>query len=117
MSAAAPTVHLRKVVVLPSGVEPGDMDAEDFGVTVEWAGPFQGRSGGGWAVRCRHGSSDLSRSGSWTFLVPRFRRWQHRWEHYEDALAAAVAAVDTVTINGRTRAEWAEWHARFAAHN
>lgn len=115
MTVTGPTVHIRSVAVLPAGVEPGDLDAADFGITVDWMGPFEGKSGGGWAVRCRHGASELSRTGLWTFCVPRFRRWQHRWEHYDDALAAAVAAIDTVTINGGTRAQWAARRAAMEA--
>lgn len=99
--------------VLPTGLDPNSDNASSFAVVVKWRGVFNGKSGGGWSIA--HCGSELSRGGDWTFHVPRFRRWQHRWETLEEAQQVARDVVDAVTVNGRTWAEWQVFHARRAA--
>jgi hypothetical protein len=93
--------------VLPDGLAEDNVNAHIFAVRVQWRGVFHGKHGGGWAIT--NGVSEMSRGGSWSYYVPRFRRWQHRWETFEDAQEIARAAVDSVRINGRT---WAEFQAQ-----
>lgn len=103
-----PGAHVTEYVVLPAGMERGDPDERYFALRVEDRGPYRGREGGGWGVT--DGGTWLSRSGGWD-LPARFRRWQFRWEHPEDALAAARAAVDERRFG--TRGEtWKQWRER-----
>jgi hypothetical protein len=92
--------------VFPTGCDPEDINALSFIVSVKWRGTYQGKSGGGWSVT--HNSAELSRGGLWTYCVPRFRRWQHRWETFEEAQQQARAVVDNLSMNGRTWAQWQE---------
>lgn len=111
-----PTVHITEVTVYPDGVDPNDYDADAFKLVIRWCGEYRGRSGGGWGVFQR-GSRDamLSRKGEISWGVERFRRWQYRWENYDDALAAALAASNDVKVNGRTWVQWQEfWAAKEA---
>jgi len=102
-------VHITELIVLPDGVELGDdHESMEFGLRVAWRGQFRGRSGGGWSVE--HLGNNLSRAGNWGY-PSRFQRWQYRWETREEAVAAAVRAVETVTVGGRTRAQWTEYRA------
>lgn len=95
-------------MVHPTGMGHNHEDARSFAIKVIWRGPYRGRSGGGWEVS-HHGSS-LSRKGKWESAVPRFRRWQFRWESLADAQDVARKAVDSVRVNGKT---WAQWQAHF----
>ena len=110
--AAEAQVFVTEVRIVPAGAELGDRDDADFGLKVSWRGQFAGRSGGGWSVD--HRGVSLSRAGNWAW-PSRFQRWQYRWETREEAVAAALAAVDGVQVNGRTRAEWAAHWARAEA--
>lgn len=105
--SSEPSVHVTEYVVLPAGMERGDPDERYFSLFVRDCGPYQGREGGGWGVT--DGGTWLSRSGSWD-LPERFRRWQFRWEHPEDALTAARAAVDErrIGVRGETWKQWRE---------
>ena len=103
-----PSVHVTEYVVLPAGMERGDPDERYFALRVEDRGPYRGREGGGWGVT--DGAAWLSRSGNWD-LPQLFRRWQFRWEHSEDALAAARAAVDARTFGNRGET-WTQWRER-----
>ena len=110
LDAAEAQVFVTEVRIVPAGAELGDRDDADFGLKVSWRGQFAGRSGGGWSVD--HRGYSLSRAGNWAW-PSRFQRWQYRWETREEAVAAALAAVDGVQVNGRTRAEWAaHWASR-----
>ena len=109
-----PTVHITEVTVYADGADPTNYNDDMFKFVVRWCGEYRGKEGGGWGVFQR-GSRDvmLSRSGKVEWGVPRFRRWQFRWENYDDALAAAVEHVNDVKVNGRTLTQWREfWRER-----
>lgn len=106
--SSEPSVHVTEYVVLPAGMERGDPDERYFSLFVKDCGPYRGREGGGWGVT--DGGTWLSRSGGWD-LPARFRRWQFRWEHPEDALAAARDVVDTREVGNRG-ITWSQWLAR-----
>ena len=93
-----------KVTLIPDGMAWDDLNRHHFAVNVEWCGPFEGRHGGGYAIR--HLGSELSTSGKWETTPAHFRRWQFRWEHLDSALHTARAVVNELKVNGRT---WAEW--------
>ena len=103
---------IRDTLVLPTGMRLEDEDAADevrhFALSVEWRGTRTETGRGGWAVK--NGGDELSRAGKWAW--PRkFQQHQYRWETREEALAMAHKYVDTVTVRGRT---WAQWQAHFA---
>lgn len=99
-----------RVTLIPDGMAWDDLNRLTFAVTVEWCGPFDGRRGGGYAIR--HIGGELSKSGKWEVAPPRFRRWQFRWEHLDSALHMARAVVNELEVNGRT---WADLRAYLAA--
>ena len=105
-----------RVSYWPEGCDPSDDNGSAFRVDVEWMGARREgpRAVGGYRVTQR-GFMELSRGGKWTFYVPRFRRWQHRWATLEEAQEWAERVVDDVTINGRTWAEWTAYHLAKAA--
>ncbi|MDI3330676.1 MAG: hypothetical protein QJR09_08070 [Micrococcus sp.] len=96
---------ITEYMILPTGMDPGDVNATMFAVHVKYRGQFNGRSGGGYSVN--HLSSELSRAGKWG-LPQRFQRWQYRWEAFWEAQDMARDVVDSLKVNGRT---WAEWQA------
>lgn len=102
---------ITEVTLYPDGMEPGDSDAHVFALKVQYRGEYHGKHGGGYSVS--HTSSELQRkSREWSFYVERFRRWQYRWPDLESALEAAREEVNNVTVNGRTWAQWQEFHGR-----
>lgn len=96
-----------KYTVLPTGMELDDVELHNFALSVEWKGPRTDTGRGGYAVTDRF--EQLSRAGNWGRPQP-FQQHQYRWDTLEEALAAARAQVDSVSVNGRT---WAEWKAFF----
>ena len=98
-----------EVLVLPTGMPLDDADRHSFGVSVNWRGPRSDTGRGGYAVTDRF--QQLSRAGNWGHPQP-FQQHQYRWETLEEALEAARAVVDSVSINGRT---WAAWEVHYAA--
>jgi hypothetical protein len=95
-----------QTLVLPSGLDP-IRDADQihlFGVYVRWAGEK------GWLVTTSLSQQRLSRKGrQWAWYVePRMKRFYY-FPDYAEALEAAMEAVETMKVNGRTWAEWREW--------
>lgn len=103
---AAPFEMITEHLLLPSGCTPDLPGALTFEVRVKYKGEYRGRSGGGWAVE-NHGDV-LSRAGNWDCNVPRFRRWQYRFQTKAEALDAARRAVDDVRVMGMTWAQFQE---------
>ena len=100
-------------LLLPTGASLGDPDVRGFEVRVRWRGEHRGRSGGGWSVE--HRGAELSRAGSWDFAVPKFRRWQYRFDTQAAALEAARAVVDEVTCLGMNWAQFQQHRTGLAA--
>lgn len=84
----------------PTGCDPDDYSARPFAVRVQWRG--RGR----WLVE--RGGDQLSRSGRWLWVPSKMN--QMRWCRYtfEEACERAEAVVDSMTVNGRTWAQWQE---------
>ncbi len=101
--------------VFPTGADPyadegAYRDLHHFTVDVTFRGPRQENGQGGWAVMNGGESKQLSRAGKWSW-PQRFQQHQYRWDTREEALDMARRHVDTITVNGRT---WADWEAYFA---
>jgi hypothetical protein len=111
------TVHveiLSETLVFPTGADPYSdedtyRDLRKFTAEVTFRGPRQDNGQGGWAVM-NGGHHQLSRAGNWAW-PERFQQHQYRWDTREEALAMARTHVDSLTVNGRT---WAEWRTYFA---
>lgn len=106
-----PSTVLVDTAVLPTGMDPlvHAQDVDTFAVHVLWQG------GLGWTVTGRHLNERLSYKGrKWTYYVERRNRRFYYFPTYEEALKAAVAAVDERKVNGRT---WAQWQDHFAAQD
>ena len=108
-------VFISEITVLPRGAELSDDDIDwsnlrSFLVHVKWTGPKKDNGYGGYAVKT-DGVLFLSRAGKWAVRPDRFRTRQYRFDTLNEALAAAERAVDGVTVNGRT---WAQWQQLFA---
>lgn len=104
------TEFVTEVIVMPAGKTMADWDGDevsDFAIKVQWRGPRAENGRGGYAVTHR-GFRHLSRAGEWAIEPAPFRQHQYRWATLDEALAAARDAVDQVTINGMTYAQWAE---------
>lgn len=100
---------ISEYTILPTGMQPGDINAHVFAVKITYRGEPNGRSGGGYSINVA--GQELSRAGNWGF-PQRFQRWQYRWESFEEALDIARTVVDQFTVMGRT---WAEHEAGRAA--
>lgn len=93
-----------EVLLVPDEIPLDDVNREHFCIRVQWRGPRGDTGRGGYAVI--HGSRHLSTAGNWRFdPEPRLQR-HYRWDTLEEALAVARSVVNTVTVNGRTLAEW-----------
>lgn len=97
-----------EVMVLPDGMEPGDIDASTFAVKVRWRGARTETGRGGYAVTTNSGRH-LSHKGKWRWEPEPFIQRHYRWESLESALTTARAVVNDVRVNGRT---WHEWRAQ-----
>lgn len=82
--------------VFPPGADPNRLAHGLFALTVEWCGR------GNWRVTRGNGQEELSRNGKWTLDPAPAQTSRHRFGAYEDALAAAVAAVPHVNLDGIT---------------
>lgn len=97
-----------EVLVLPDGLDVADDEFRHFALTVRWRGARGETGRGGYAVM--HGNRHLSRAGNWRYdPEPRLQR-HYRWAELDDALAAARAVVNTLTVRGLT---WADWQERY----
>ena len=99
---------VQQLEVLPTGAvvdEHWELGTYLFCLTVQWRGPRTETGRGGYAVK--HHSKELSRTGKWGYPEP-FQQHQYRWTALDEAIAAAEKVVDTVTVNGRTFADWKE---------
>ncbi len=96
---------VKQLLVLPVGLSPEASEVRHFAVTVEWRGRRTEDGAGGYAVE--HLGESLSRAGKWA-MPQRYQYRQYRWETLEEAVEAARAVVDSVTVSGMTYAQWAE---------
>jgi len=104
-----------EVMVLPDGMALDDEDRHHFALAVRWRGPRTDTGRGGYAVVSSSGRH-LSRAGKWRYdPEPRLQR-HYRWATLEEALDVARAAVNTVTVNGFTWAQWQERLGDLRAH-
>lgn len=101
MDNAASPILSRRVQVETFTLLPEDhIDASVFEVRVEWRGPSS------WAV-CRLGSCLHRRTGEWDFesspsnRSERFLRY-YRFDDRDEAVAAAIAVLPTISVNGWT---------------
>lgn len=91
-------------IYYPTGCDPDDINAHSFAVHVTWRG--QGK----WMVsRMRSTHHQMSRTGKWLWCP--LKMVQMRWCRFdfETACRLAEAAVNDVSINGRTWAQWEQW--------
>lgn len=100
-----------ETMILPTGCPLESRDVRHFAVYVRWRGVRTDTGMGGWAVTSSFVDEQLSRAGNWNDMVPRFKTPQYRFDTREAALAAAHAAVDARTVNGRTYAQARQWRA------
>ncbi|MPV50069.1 hypothetical protein GCG21_08630 [Pseudactinotalea sp. HY160] len=103
------TTITTKVLVLPEGMDAGDMDQSSFAVTVNWRGPYEGRSGGGYSVERTGLQFRRGALGEHPSVPERFRAWQYRWPDLDSALEAAREIVETTVVRGRTWVQWREF--------
>lgn len=99
-----------EVTILPTGMELDDIEMHHFAVKVVWRGPRTETGSGGYAV-IKDGERHMSKQGKWRWNPEPFIRRHYRWEHLEEALAAAREVVDTLTVTGRTFEQWLELRA------
>jgi hypothetical protein len=96
---------IKQYMVLPTGMPIDHHEAHAFALIVEWRGNKTEDGAGGYAVK--HGSQWLSRAGNWAW-PERYQFRQYRWNTFEEALEKAREAVDKVTVNRYTFAQWEE---------
>lgn len=95
---------VKELLVLPSGMQEDDVNMHHYALRIVWRGPFNGRSGGGYAV-IKSGGRELSRAGKWG-NPENFQRWQYRFETFDRALHMAQLHVNEVKVMGLTYAQW-----------
>ena len=99
--------QIEERIYFPDGCDPDDYEATHFAVCVQWRG--QGK----WAVTAGLGhpaSRFLSSAGVWHFMPRQMHRRHLRFD-FETACRLAEEHVETLTINGRTWAQWETWRA------
>lgn len=104
MTHREPTVVVTRTTLLPAGADPGDSNAWNFAVDVEYRGE------NAWAV-VRNANQYLSRAGNWAWHPKPFQRRQYRFDTREDALLAAARVLPGVKVAGMT---WDQWRKRSA---
>lgn len=105
-----PNVHAVDVVVLPTGATLDDWDdVSSWALHVRWRGPRTDSGSGGYAVTSLFVEHQLSRAGNWNRCVQPFQQRLYRWETFDEALAAAHAAVDSCVTGGHTWAQFLTW--------
>lgn len=98
-----PAVTVTETMVTPTGMDPVEdqSNAHIFGVFVRWQGEL------GWIVTRNFKDERLSVKGrKWSGWVEKRNRRFYYFPDYDTALQAAIDAVDDVTVNGGT---WAQW--------
>lgn len=100
------TEIITEVMLLPDGMEPDDINAHTFAVTVRWRGARTDKGRGGYAVI--HGNRHLSHRGKWRWNPEPYLQRHFRWEELDSALVTARSIVNEVRVNGCTWAEWNE---------
>lgn len=107
---AAAELVIMDVAVLPTGATLDDWeDVSSWALHVRWRGPRTESGRGGWAVTSLFVEHQLSRAGKWSRHVQPFQQRLYRWETFEEALAAARAAVDSYVTGGHTWAQFLTW--------
>lgn len=100
-AASAPVVIVTETLVLPSGMPADHLARHHFALFVRWD------SGRGWLVTTLFRDEMLSVKGrKWCGYVTARQRRHYRFESYGAALSAAIAAVDSRQVDGRT---WEQW--------
>lgn len=105
----SPQVIVTETMVTPTGMNPltDPTEANSFGVFVRWQGER------GWTVTRNFKDERLSVKGrKWAAWVDKRNRRFYYFPDYETALQAAKEAVDEVTVNGGTWAQWQHHHER-----
>lgn len=104
-----PQQRITEVTLIPDGMEWSDYNLPTFSTKVVYRGT---KEDGIDLYAVMHIGSELSRAGNWAFHVPKFKRKQYRWETFDEALQWAVKVANDVKVNGRTWAEWQQYHGR-----
>lgn len=100
-----PTEHVNEYIVIPTGADVNDSEMRHYGITVKRAGPDA------WVVN--HGGPFYDQiAGQWGWLsdADTYEDMVAMY-HYSlpDALRTAHSLADTLVINGRTYAQWAQY--------
>lgn len=94
-----PQVHLTELTVLPTGCDMPDMDWYAFSATVH-------PTSEGWAVRRSTGLYLSPSTGHWNYANDDgFDQQSFRYS-LSEAIEAAQVAVNVLTVNGKTFAQW-----------
>lgn len=95
-----------EVLVLPDGMDLDDYERRTFAITVRWRGPRTDTKRGGYAIM--HLNEHLSHRGKWRYEPEPFLQRHFRWDDLESALVTARSVVNTISVMGRTWAEFRE---------
>jgi hypothetical protein len=101
------TTLITEISIRPTGAPADHPELRNFTLTVKWHGRYIRRGTEepqDW-YSVEHIGRSLSRAGKWKHWVDRYQRWQYRFT-LTDALNRAHDTVDSITIGGRTFAQW-----------
>lgn len=97
-------------MILPNGCTPEDDPYEysPYTLHVRWQGPSKDGTGS-WSITNDTQSRHLSKQGNWDFSIRNPADPLYRWKSYEEAIMMAESHVDSITVAGKTYAQYQQW--------